>query len=162
MRRVRQFVAHVRAGVAPEEEAFARRMLPADAWRVFAGMPMADRRHALDVADRLVGAGHDSPDLLAAALLHDAAKGRRMRLWHRVAGVLLEALTPSLLRRLAAAEPSSWRHPFWLYLHHGSMSAELAERAGCTPATARLIRGTPGDEPEAQLLRTLRAADDAS
>jgi len=162
VRRVGQFVAHVRAGVAPEEEAFARRALPARAWSLFAGMPVADRRHALDVAARLVDEGHDSPDLLAAALLHDAAKGGRMRLWHRVAGVLLEALAPGLLRRVAVAEPSSWRHPFWLYLHHGPMSAELAERAGCTPATARLIRGAPGGEPEAQLLRALRAADDAS
>ena len=162
MRRVGQFVAHVRAGVAPEEEAFARRALPGGAWAVFARMPVADRRHALDVAGRLVNAGHNSPDLLAAALLHDAAKGPRMRLWHRVAGVLLDSLAPSLLRRLARADPSSWRHPFWLYLHHGPMSAELAERAGCTPATARLIRGEPGGEPEAQLLRALRAADDAS
>ena len=162
MRRVGQFVAHVRAGVGPVEEAFARRTLPAPAWSVFAGMPVADRRHALDVVERLRADGHDSPDLLAAALLHDAAKGQRMRLWHRVGGVLLEALAPSMLRRLAVADPTSWRHPFWLYLHHGPMSAELAEQAGCTPATARLIRGTPGGEPEAQLLRALRAADDAS
>lgn len=162
MRRVRQFVAHVRARVAPDEEAVARRVLPPDAWSVFAGMPVADRRHALDVVDRLVAEGHDSPDLLAAALLHDAAKGPRMRLWHRVAGVLLEAIAPSLLRRLAAADPTSWRHPFWLFMHHGPMSAELAERAGCTPVTARLIRGAPGGPPEAQLLRALRAADDAS
>jgi hypothetical protein len=155
-------VAHVRAGVAPDEEAFARRALPASAWTLFAAMPVADRRHALDVARRLVSAGHDSPDLLAAALLHDAAKGPRMRLWHRVAGVLLEALAPRLLHRLAVADSTSWRHPFWLYLHHGPMSAELAEQAGCTPVTARLIRGTPGGEPEAQLLRALRVADDAS
>ena len=162
MRRVGQFVDHVRADVTPEEEAFARRTLPAPAWTLFAGMPVADRRHALDIAGRLVSEGHDSPDLLAAALLHDAAKGPRMRLWHRVAGVLLEALAPGALRRMADPEPTSWRHPFWLYLHHGQMSAELAERAGCTPATARLIRGAPAGEPEAQLLRALRAADDAS
>lgn len=155
-------MAHVRARVAPDEEAFARQVLPPRAWPVFAGMPVADRRHALDVADRLRARGHDSPDLLAAALLHDAAKGRRMRLWHRVTGVLLEALAPSLLRRLAVDDPASWRHPFWLYLHHGPMSAELAARAGCTPATTRLIGGVPGGEPEAQLLRALRAADDAS
>jgi len=148
--------------VAPEEEAFARAVLPPCAWPVFAGMPVADRRHAIDVADRLRTTGHDSPDLLAAALLHDAAKGRRMRLWHRVAGVLLERLAPGLLRWLAAADPASWRHPFWLYLHHGPMSAELAARAGCTPATARLIRGVAGGEHEARLLRALTAADDAS
>jgi hypothetical protein len=160
--RVAQVVTHLRARVAPDEEAFARRTLPATAWPLFAAMPVADRRHALDVVDRLVARGDDSPDLLAAALLHDAAKGRRMRLWHRVAGVLLETLAPSLLRRLAAAEPSSWRHAFWLYLHHGPMSAELAAGAGCTPATARLIRGAPAGASEAQLLQALKAADDAS
>ena len=137
-------------------------MLPKGAWPLFASMPVADRRHALDVADRLVARGHDSPDVLAAALLHDVAKGRRMRLWHRVAGVLLEAFAPSLLGRLAVAQPDSWRHPFWLYLHHGPMSAELAARAGCSPTTARLIRGVPSGASEAQLLRALKAADDAS
>ena len=162
MHRVAQVVTHLRARVTPHEEGFARQILPNGAWSLFAAMPVADRRHALDVVDRLVAEGHDSPDLLAAALLHDAAKGRRMRLWHRVAGVLLERLAPSLLRRLAAAQPSSWRHPFWLYLHHGPMSAELAELAGCTPATARLIRGTPAGASEAQLLQALRASDDAS
>lgn len=162
MRRLRQFVAHVRARVRPDEEVFARQVLPPRAWPVFADMPVADRRHALDVADRLRSGGHDSPDLLAAALLHDAAKGRRMRLWHRVAGVLLERLAPGPLRRLATDDPRSWRHPFWLYLHHGPMSADLAARAGCSPSTARLIRGVAGGEPEARLLRALRAADDAS
>lgn len=162
MRRVGQFVAHVRAGIAPDEEAFARKSLPATAWTLFASMPVADRRHALDVADRLLAQGHDSPDVLAAALLHDAAKGNHMRLWHRVAGVLLEAFAPSLLRRVAMADPSSWRHPFWLYLHHGPMSAELAAGAGCSAATARLIRGVPVGASEAQLLRALKAADDAS
>ncbi|MCA1587655.1 MAG: hypothetical protein LC744_02990 [Chloroflexi bacterium] len=155
-------MAHVRAQIAPDEEAFARKSLPATAWPLFTAMPVADRRHALDVADRLAAQGHDSPDVLAAALLHDAAKGRRMRLWYRVAGVLLEAFAPSLLRRLAIADPSSWRHPFWLYLHHGPMSAELAAGGGCSPATARLIGGVPAGASEAQLLRALKAADDAS
>lgn len=155
-------MTHVRARVTPDEEEFARRVLPNDAWPLFASMPVADRRHALDVADRLVARGHDAPDVLAAALLHDVAKGRRMRLWHRVAGVLLEAFAPSLLRRLAVAQPDSWRHPFWLYLHHGPMSAELAASAGCSPTTTRLIGGLAVGASEAQLLRALKAADDAS
>jgi len=161
-RRFSQFFGHVTARVRPDEESFVARILPPPGLALFAGMHVADRRHGLDVAKNLTAAGHDDADLLAAALLHDAAKGRRMRLWHRVAGVLLERLAPSLLRRLAAAQPSSWRHPFWLYLHHGPMSAELAELAGCTPATARLIRGTPAGASEAQLLQALRASDDAS
>lgn len=161
MHRVGQFVAHVRARVSPAEEALAERVLPPAARELYAAMPVADRRHAIDVAQRLLDAGHDDPDLLAAALLHDAAKGRRMRLWHRVAGVLLEAAWPRALHRLADPDPASWRHPFHLYLHHGPMSAQMAERAGCSPRAATFMRGEAGGA-DASLLAALRAADDAS
>ena len=159
---MQQFAAHVRARVAPDEESIARTVLTPAAWSLFASMPVADRRHALDVVERLAAAGETDSDVLAAALLHDAAKGRRMRLWHRVAGVLLEAVAPRLLVRLASEDSGSWRHPFWLYLHHGPLSAALAERAGCTPRTGRLIRGAPDGEVEARLVDALEAADDAS
>lgn len=161
MHRVGQFVAHVRARVQPDEERLARRLLPPEAFALFARMPVADRRHALDVAGRLLAAGHDDPDLLAAALLHDAAKGHRMRLWHRVAGVLLERFAPSLLRRVADPRPGSVRHPFHLYLHHAPMSAELAQRLGCSPRAGAFIRGTAAG-PDAPLQAALEAADDAS
>jgi len=160
--RVGQFVAHVRARVAPEEEALASRILPPAAERLFAAMPVADRRHALDIVERLVATGIDDRDLLAAALLHDAAKGHRMRLWHRVTGVLLELAAPSLLRRLAASpDPRSWRHPFHLYLHHGPLSAQMATAAGCGPRVGQFILGTAGGA-DARLQRALVAADDAS
>lgn len=161
MHRVGQFIAHVRARVEPEESLLVRRALPDQAAAIFEGMPVADRRHALDVAARLRRAGHDDPDLLAAALLHDAAKGHRMRLWHRVAGVLLEAAAPSLLRRLARDDPSSWRYGFELYLNHDALSADLASSAGCGPRASGFIRGTVSDVDE-PLLRALRLADDAS
>lgn len=161
MHRVRQFAAHVRARVTPDEVAFAHRILPSSAAQLFDGMPVADRRHALDVSARLQAGGHDDPDLLAAALLHDAGKGHRMRLWHRVAGVLLEALAPAVLRRLADPDPASWRHAFHLYLHHAVVSAELASAAGCSPRTAAFIRGD-GTGADARLQRALTDADDAS
>ncbi|MDP9250957.1 MAG: hypothetical protein M3O78_06280, partial [Chloroflexota bacterium] len=75
MHRVEQFFGHLTARVAPDELEEARRILPAAAWPLFAAMPIADRRHALDVTQRLIVAGRDDPDLLCAALLHDAAKG---------------------------------------------------------------------------------------
>jgi len=158
--RVGQFVAHVRARVEPEEAALARRILPGGAVALFESMPVADRRHGLDVAERLLRAGHDDRDLLAAALLHDAAKGHRMRLWHRVAGVLLEAFAPSLLRRLASPDPSSWQHPFHLFLHHEALSADLAIRAGCPPRVGAFIRGEVVG-PDLPRLRALTRADDA-
>ena len=162
MHRVGQFVAHVRARVDPQEVALVRRVLPDGGVRLFAAMPVADRRHGLDVAERLLRSGHDEPDLLGAALLHDVAKGRRMLLAHRVAGVLLEALAPSVLRRLADPNPASWRHPFHLYLHHEPMSADLALAAGCTTRLAEFIRGRAETDADARLLQALKAAEDAS
>ena len=130
-------------------------------WPLFAAMPVADRRHALDVVGRLTAAGVDDPDLLAAALLHDAAKGHRMRLWHRVAGVVLEALAPARLRRLASSDPQSWRYPFHLYLHHADLSADAAAAAGCSARTVGFIRGT-ATEADASLAAAFASADEAS
>jgi hypothetical protein len=160
--RVAQFVAHLRATVQPAEAAEVRPLLTDGAWRLFASMPVADRRHALDVVARLRAAGHGDRDLLAAALLHDVAKGNRMRLWHRVAGVLLEALAPAALRRLALSDVASWRHPFHLYLHHARLSADMAEAAGCSPRTVAFLRESAVDPVDVQLASALKAADDAS
>jgi hypothetical protein len=151
----------VTASVTDDEEALARSVLPASAWPLFEGMPVADRRHGLDVAERLRSDGWADPDLLAAALLHDAAKGHRLRLWHRVGGVLLEALAPRLLRRLASSEPASWRYPWHLYLHHAELSARAAVEAGCSARTASFIRGTPSPDDRAAD-RALQLADEAA
>jgi len=159
--RVGQFVAHVRARVDPSEEALVERVLPPAAQTLFREMPVADRRHGLDVAHQLLASGHDDRDLLAAALLHDAGKGHRLRLWHRVSGVLLEAFAPGALRGLARPDPHSWRYPFHLYLHHDAISAQMAVSAGCEPRTGSFIRGQPS-ETDAALQAALKAADDAS
>ena len=159
--RVGQFIGHLTARVDPAEEAGARHLLPDAAWPLFAAMPVAGRRHALNVAAHLVAAGQSDPDLLAAAMLHDVAKGRRMRLWHRVTGVMLAWLAPRLLARLASPSEPSWRYPFHLYLHHAALSAEAALRAGCHERTADLIRGSTGLS-DARLLAALRRADEAS
>ncbi len=159
MHRVAQAVRHVRASVAPDETARAHALLPPSAAALFDSMPVADRRHGLDVARRLLAAGFEDADLLAAALLHDAAKGHAMRLWHRSAGVLLERFAPGLLHRLASADPDSWRHPFYLYLHHARLSADAVLQAGCGERCAELIRG---ESAEVRLQQALLAADDAS
>ncbi|HJS47312.1 MAG TPA: hypothetical protein VJ773_04900 [Gemmatimonadales bacterium] len=124
-------------------------------------MPLADQRHALDVVAHLRADGHSDADLLAAALLHDAGKGRRIRLWHRVVSVLVDAVAPSRLERLGSPDPGSWRHPFYLQRHHEALSARTALEAGCSPRVVAFIGGTsePGD---AQLAAALQAADAAS
>jgi hypothetical protein len=159
--RVAQFIGHLRARVDPGEVAGARHLLPDAAWPLFEAMPIADRRHALDVAGRLLAAGQADPDLLAAAMLHDAAKGHRMRLWHRVSGVVLGAVAPRALAWLASPDERSWRYPFHLYLHHTALSAEAALDAGCSRRTAALISGST--EPADAVARAaLRRADEAS
>lgn len=158
MGRVAQLIGHLTARVDAKEEILAFEILPASAQRLFAEMPVADRRHGLDVARHLLQRGHDDRELLAAALLHDAAKGHRMRLWHRVGGVLLDAAAPDILRRLASPEPTSRGYPWYLYLHHAALSADAALAAGCTERTAALIRGTADD---AAAQAALHAADEA-
>jgi hypothetical protein len=159
--RVRQFRDHVLARVFAEERAAAHAALPPTAVGVFDAMPVADQRHAIDVFSRLRAGGQTDPDLLAAALLHDAGKGERIGLWHRVVTVLVEAFAPSRLERLGSTDPESWRYPFHLQLHHEALSAQAALEAGCGHRVAAFIAGT-ADERDAQLAAALRAADAAS
>lgn len=112
-----------------------------------------------------------------AALLHDVGKvvgpgpggelGRGIALWHRVAAVLLKAVEPALLERVALNEPSSWRFPFHLLLHHAERSAEMSAAAGVDPLAVALIRwhhASPEDsglDSRGQaLLAALRSADE--
>jgi len=159
--RIRQFVSHVTARVDAAEERRAEAVLPVAARRLFSEMPVADRRHAMEVAAWLGSRGHGDPDLIAAALLHDVAKGRRMRVWHRIAGVVLAAVAPGVLRRIATGDVRSPRYPFFLYLEHDRLSAEAAAAAGCSARTAAFIRGDVSGS-DLTLLAALRDADAAS
>mgnify|MGYP001823615047 CR=1 FL=1 len=111
--------------------------------------------------------------LLAAALLHDVGKtgvpgdatGRKasgaLRLWHRVAVVLMRAFWPGLLERIGKDQPGSWRYPFFVQQHHAQIGADLAQKAGCSPRTVALIRHHEDlrgclDDP---VLAALQAAD---
>jgi len=132
--------------------------LPPGAVALFRAMPHHDRRHAVRVLRALQAKGRAEPDLLAAALLHDLGKsgqqpedrpqdlGReqragRVRLWHRVATVLMQAVWPGLLERIGKdRRPGSWSYPFYVQLHHAAIGALLAEQAGCSPWTMELIR----------------------
>jgi hypothetical protein len=161
MHRVTQLVGHLTARVSVADLALAHEILPPSAWAVFDSMPVADQRHGLDVATRLLARGVDDADVLAAALLHDAAKGSRLRVWHRVGGVLLAAAAPGALRRLASPDPSSGGYVWHVFLHHADLSAERARGAGLSERTAAFIRGAAPDA-DRWLAQALRDADDAS
>ena len=155
--------------LSPAESAETRAGLPASAWGLFAGMSHADQRHSLNVLHTLIAAGQEHPALRQAALLHDCAKREGgVRIWHRVAVVLLKAFWPELLRRWAVAPVPArgdWRGPLWAHLRHAQRGAELAAARGCDPVAVTLIRrhqdGLPtGHADTDRLLAALRAADD--
>jgi len=162
---------------------------------LFQSMPASEQRHALDVLRTLQKEGPCDAILAQAALLHDAGKvlpsvgqGRvlpfvgqgkvlpsarqgkirgRVHLWHRVAKVLLQAIHPALLHRLAVDEPNSWHYPFFILLHHAARGAELAAMVGTDPLSVALIRWhhTAPEESDLDtmgqaLLAALRSADE--
>lgn len=158
--RVQQFARAVGAWFRPDgaDETLLARYLAPDAVALFRTMPHYDQQHALRVAQTLRAQGQDDADLLAAALLHDVGKSAsggpgasrvsRLRLWHRVATVLMRALRPGLLEQIGRDEPGSWRRAFYVQQHHAALGAELARRAGCSARTEALIRDH--EDPPAQ------------
>jgi hypothetical protein len=152
--RVRQFARAAAAAVSPltpADEAEARRRLSEATWPLFAAMPRGDQRHSLRVLRTLESGGPRHPALVQAALLHDCAKGEgNIRLWHRVAVVLIKAAWPEVMARWAALPgpgPANVRRPFWLHANHPEQGALLAADHGCDPLTVALIRwhhGAPG------------------
>ncbi len=158
--RSRQFFGALRPRVDAELLADAFRLLREPEQRLFSTMTLRDQQHCLDVYNRLRQQGHDDPELLAAALLHDVGKGR-IALWHRVAYVLLSAATPGLLRRLAVpGDGPNWRAALYRCRHHPELGAELARQAGCPTQVVALIHGENVDAQDGRLA-ALQAADEA-
>ena len=165
--RVRQFIrasgAWFRSGEG--DVAFAARYLSPPALALFQAMPRHDQQHARNVCQTLQRQGHMDRDLLAAALLHDAGKsfGREasVRLWHRVAVVLIRVFWPSLLGQLARNSEEGWRRPFYVQVYHAAIGAEAARQAGCSDIAVTLIRHH--EDPPGRifdpLLAALQAAD---
>jgi hypothetical protein len=149
----------------------AARTLPPAASDLFRRMPADARRHSLNVLHSLQAQGEVSNDLAAAALLHDVGKlaaddaGAPITLWLRGPLVLLDALSPRWMDRLASAEPSTgWRFALHVHRNHPAIGALWAQECGCSALTCRLIAAhqqRSATLPNAELaqLRRLQAAD---
>jgi hypothetical protein len=183
--RVQQFLAGLRSQ-DPVEEASLTPYLNSAQIMLFRTLPASEQRHALDVLHTLRREGHEEVALAQAALLHDVGKvvprvksrplaggvardkgGDRIRLWHRIAKVLLQAIHPSLLRRLAAKDGDGWRCSLFILLHHAALGADLASEVGVEPLAVSLIHWhhTSPDESGLDLrgralLAALRSADE--
>ena len=134
---------------------------------LFDTLPPADRAHGLRVARRVRGAGYNDTRLLKAALLHDIGKaGHGVHLPHRVARVLLAALPPHEMARIAATD-EGWHAPFYALAHHAAMGADLLAASGSDALTVALVRSHDAPDTPAALadyddwLKALKAADDA-
>lgn len=159
--RIRQFREALRPRIQPSEREEAKRFLAETLWPLFRSMSPRDQRHCIDVYRQLQERGCQDPHVLTAALLHDVGKGRltgaRIRLWHRVAYVLIAATAPSLLDRLESG------HGGLAYLHqHSRRGAMLAEAVGASPEVVDLIARHEDESPTDERLRLLRLADDSS
>ncbi len=157
--KIRQARGHLGARVALRERAdLAARLTPAQL-ALFDGMHVADQRHGLDVAARLrTDGGPTDRDLELAGLFHDAAKGPRVGLAHRVGWSLGERHGPWVWAILRAIP--GFTAAFVRLEDHAEESARAALLAGCSDRTAALIRmqAAPRDGAGRRLLRADEAA----
>lgn len=158
--RVRQFFASLRAGLSPQERQIVADRLSQEQQGLFYAMPARDQRHCLDVFYALEGRDCQDDEVLLAALLHDVGKGR-IRLWHRVAYVLLRVTWPRLLTRVSEREGRGWRRAMASLRGHAASGAALAEAAGTQATVVELIRHHESAEACDGRLALLRAADDS-
>jgi HD domain len=168
--RARQFFMALGAVAEPYYLDQARAALTPAQTALFARMQPAEQAHAVNVYRQLVEQGETSPDLLAAALLHDVGKCLSpLRLWERVFIVLAWAVIPAQARRwgsLPADELRGWRRAFVVAQEHPIWGAALAAEAGSSERTVALIRRHQEAVPAAadgdleRLLLQLQAVDD--
>jgi hypothetical protein len=157
--RARQFSNVFRGALSPAEQAVVRRYLAPELQGLFWEMRPLAQRHHLDVALDLLEGGWTSPDLIAAALLHDLGKGQ-LGVWPRVIVVLAQAVAPPVaaaLARRGGPPPASWLR---LHAQHAAIGAERLAAAGASARMVELVRRHESVvEGDAEQM-ALRAADD--
>ncbi len=162
--RFRQLRRSLRPNVRAGDLNTAQRVLGAGLFPLFNSMQAADQLHCLDVYQRLVKAGCSDAEMLQAALIHDAGKGRiagaRFGVRHRVAYVALER-TPRLLDRLARINRGL------ASLHgHSRKTIALAREYGAAPGVVDLLEAMDNrldsSKTRDERARLLIAVDDQS
>lgn len=135
---------------------------------LFRRMHPSEQSHAFQVLNRLKDAGHDDPDLLTAALLHDIGKILSpLSIWERVLIVLSQHFFPGAAKHWSAGKPIGLRHPFVVAENHPAWGASLAAQTGASAQALSLISRhhealavLPASHTD-QLLAALQHADDS-
>jgi len=158
--RTRQLIKAFNPRINGQERSEAEQLLGRELWPLFDSMSKRDQRHSLDVYRTLKDQGHTDPDLRIASLLHDSGKaalaGVKVRLWHRIAYVLLDAGAPWALRRLTKGSGG-----LAALNEHPERGALIAEALGAPPSVVELIRRHEGSASVDERQRLLRIADDS-
>jgi len=159
--RVAQFFQTLCAAVLPVDWAYAARKLSPSLLALFETLSHTEQQHGLALCRGLEAQGDASPDLLVAALLHDAGKTvAPPYLWERVWVVLAGYYAPRLAERLSQGAPRGIRRGFVTRRMHPQWGADLAEKAGANARVVALIRNhhaPPGNDEE---LARLQKMDD--
>ena len=160
LERVRQFRE---ASLPPDANdlALARGCLDGELLALFAAQEPRDQRHSAGTARWLLERGHGGDrDLLVAALLHDAGKGRQ-RTRDRVAHVLAGWLR---VGAAAAADGSrlEMRRAIARSRAHGEIGARLLAAAGASARAVELTRLHHRPAGDDAMLALLQRADAAT
>jgi hypothetical protein len=142
--RARQFFGGLSARVSDAEVRAAEAVLNPSAYAWFRSLPRDLQWHGLQVMHDLQHAGIDRPDMLAAALLHDAGKaegasGPLVRAFI----VLAVQLAPDWSARrkeINYREAQGIDRVLAIAYQHPQIAAEKAIACGCDPITIDLIR----------------------
>ena len=157
--RLRQFREASRVPRAADHD-LARGLLAPPLLDLFRAQSARDIVHSAATARWLIERGHDDPDLLVAALLHDIGKGEQRR-WDRVGYVLAqEARVAGLVG--AGNSRLAFRRAVARSLSHAEASAERMANAGASARAVELTRLHHGPAGEEALLPLLQEADAAN
>lgn len=163
--RVRQFIGGLTARVSEADRREAEAILPPAARAWFRSLPRDAQWHGLNVMRDLQHAGYTQPELLVAALLHDAGKIEAANgPFVRALMVLARKFAPDWLARRSRLD---WRSARGLdrvaavAAQHPQIAAERAAQCGCDPITIELIRRHQARAETADdWLRALQQVDD--
>jgi hypothetical protein len=164
--RTRQALRALTAFLRPPDYETVGAVLSPELTALFRRMRRSEQHHSLQVMRTLREAGHDHPDLLTAALLHDVGKSRcPFSFFDRVWVVLAAATVPERAKRWGEGEARGFRRPFVIRAKHPAWSAEDIAAAGgsalaCALARRHQDRLETISGQEDRLLALLQAADD--